>query len=747
MARWILLILGISSWALGAETGSSYIRFNDANGMFLLSTDNMSYGMILCHYKKGAPFQEGVGLPLNTYWGAKIGAVSDLPGAWETTYHAWGQVRNARQSRWEYPLYVWESRQQNFEPALKFRVPDDPRLFNVGFEKYALVSDTHLAISLLGGGGTYRIVLHYELFPEYDLMHRWTEVFNLSKEPMVLEHFFSAQWSLARGREWRLTHLDGAWGQEYQVTREPLTAGERCFESRSGLSGHHHVPFFALDEGHADERQGEVWFGTLMWSGNWKFLVEKDAYGETKILGGLNDFDFEMEIPAGQSVRSPVFLGGFTKGGFGQMSRTIHRYQQREIFPENMRTREMPVVFNTYSSIRREQVTEENVLKLIPLAAKIGVEAFIIDAGWQKNMGDWVIDPVKFPGGFKKIIDEVHRNGMEFGIWMEFERVDRESEVYQKHPEWLLDEEGYTLLNLARDDVREYLYGMIHRFLSENDIAYFKIDLNRHPGVPFVVGRRSLHEKYTRNFYEIFRRLRADFPNVYFENCAGGSGRLDLEMDRYFSRINRSDNQDTFDILNIHEGFTYLHPSKMGGGGCQISRLYTYILNHRNFPMQFMAYAGMMSWLSVGLPLDQCPEEELAECAEYVKLYKRFRHIVDFGELYRLAAIRENRRYSAFEFVTQDRSEAVLFVFGHGLKYGQAIPNIRLLGLDPDAVYTVERFGDPKIQYEGFGLENTRFPVQRPMTGRALENIGLLTWLHGDLDSRLYYLKRVPPAP
>lgn len=735
----LTLAPGISS---AKELGSKYIRFDDSRGVFLLSTEKMSYGIGLYRYKKGAPFQEGIGYPGNLYWGGKLGAVKDLPNFHELTYHAWGHSRNALQSRWELPLYAWQTKSFHFEPALKLKTPDDPQYFDAGYEKYELLSDTHLAISLLAGKKTWRIVLHYEVLPQYDLISRWIEVFNLSDKPITFENFFSAQWSLARGRNWRLTHLDGAWGQEYQITRENVTMGQRVFQSLSGLSGHHHVPFFAFDNGNADENDGEIWFGTLLWSGNWKFTVDKSAYGETNILGGMNNFDFELEIAPGKSKKSPVFLGGFTRKGFGQMSRTIHQYQQNEIFPENMRQRLMPVVFNTYSCIRKETVTEENVMKLIPLAAKIGIEAFIIDAGWQKNMGDWIIDPQKFPGGFKKIIDEVKRNGMEFGIWLEFERVDKESEVYQKHPEWLIDSEGYSLLNLARDDVRDYIYGVIKKFLSENDIAYFKIDLNRHPGIATVKDRRKLLTKYTENFYEIFRRLRADFPKVYFENCAGGSGRLDLEMDRYFSRMNRSDNQDTLDILNIHEGFTYLHPSKMAGGGCQISRLYTYLLNHRDFPMQFMAYAGMMSWLSVGLPLDKCSQEDLEECAGYVQLYKRFRHIVDLGDLYRLAVYRENKKYSAFEFVSKDKSEALLFVFGHGLEYGQMIPNIQMRGLDPDATYSVERFGDPKIKYEGFGLEKTKLVPTRPLTGRALEEYGQQVWLFGDLDSRLFYFKK-----
>ena len=329
---------------------------------------------------------------------------------------------------------------------------------------------------------------------------------------------------------------------------------------------------------------------------------------------------------------------------------------------------------------------------------------------------------------------------MEFGLWVEFERVDSASRVYQEHPEWLIDDDSYSLLNFARRDVLEHVHGVLHGLLSEHDITYLKMDMNRYLVFPQVPDRRSMRTQYMLNFYELCARLRREFPRVFLENCASGSGRLDLKMDEYFARINRSDNQDTLDILDIHEGFTYLHPSKMAGGGCQISRSYSYFINHREVPLRFMAHAACMSWLSLGIAVDQSPPEELAECAGYIALYKRIRHIVDLGELYRHASYRETRRYAAFEFVLPDGSEALLFVFGHGLRHAEVLPEFRLHALNPQAIYDVTRYGD-HLDPERDAFCCHPDPECRPLSGRALMAHGVGVHLRGDLDSRILHVK------
>lgn len=699
---------------------------NESKKIFLCSTRNMSYAFAL----------SPSGVPVNLHWGGKIDRMEDLPPAEEISWFSRSHYHSrAGFSRFEYSAY---SPGFCYEPCVKLLSPDCA--LHLQYAGFRQESGEHLAVDLSDGGTGLRLRLHYMLYPEFDLLSRWTEVVNEGNAVVRFETLFSAVWVLPRGKAPRLTTLQGEWGQEYRVRRAAVEPGERVLESRNGISGHAAVPFFAFDPGNADERSGEVRFGTLLWSGDWKFIVERDAFGETRVSGGLNNFDFELALAPGERFGTPAFLGGFTRGGFGEMTRLIHRYSAARIYPSNMARRVMPVVFNTYSCIRGAEVTERNVLELIPKAAEAGCELFIIDAGWQQNMGDWTIHPEKFPGGFRKIISTVRAHGMEFGLWVEFERVDSTSRIYREHPEWRVDDAHYSLLNFARRDVLDYIHGVLRKLLAENDIVYLKMDLNRYLNIPEVESRREMRTKYMLNFYELMERLSGEFPDVFFENCASGSGRGDLAMDRFFARVNRSDNQDTLDVLDIQEGFSYLHFPKMAGGGCQISRSYSYFFNHREIPLRFMAHAALMGWPSLGIPLHKSPPEELAECRGYFELNRKIRHIVAFGELYRLASHRENR-YAAFEYVLPDKSEALLFVFGHALQFAEQLPNLRMEGLDPDAVYTVTRHGRHDTERDAFC--NVEEPELRPVSGRGLAELGIRVGLDGDFDSRILHFVKI----
>ena len=675
------------------------------------------------------------GQVFNLHWGGRIDCINDLPLPGDLSWFAESHYRNrAFDERLEYPAHEPGI---HLNPVLKLRDPDLP--VNLRHTRHWFESKDHGIIELEDPDLKLAVLLHYHIFEEEDLISRQVEIINRSDRAITVEKLFSASWSLPRILG-RLTTLQGEWGQEYQVHRKPFDQGETVLESRNGISGHQCVPFFAFDAGDATERHGEVWFGTLLWSGDWKFRMERGAFGESRVTGGLNDFDFELKLVPGEKFMTPEFLGGFVRGGFGEMTRKIHRYSRAHLYPKNMRDRVMPVVFNTYSCLRGNQVTEENVLALVPKAAEVGCELFIIDAGWQKSMGDWEINQEKFPGGFKKIIESVKAHGMEFGLWAEIERADRISRIYQEHPEYLIDHKNYSLLNLALPEVVEYVYQTLRKLLIENDITYFKMDFNRYFEIPEVAIRREMRTRYMLNFYALMRRISVEFPKVFFENCAAGSGRGDLAMDRYFARINRSDNQDTFDVLKIEEGFTYLHLPKMAGGGCQISHSYSSFFNHRKLPLQFMAHAALIGWPSLGIPLQNSSSEELAECKGYLELNRKIRHIVAFGEFYRLASIREGN-YAAFEFVLPDRSEALLFVFGHALHFAEQFPNFRLEGLDPEAVYSVTRYGDPELHTEAEKYCYKPQEPPRPITGRGAAELGIRVSLTGDLDSRILHLK------
>ena len=729
-----MFIVMVAVKSIAADEQS--IQFDAKRNLFLLQTDNSSYAFGLGKNK----------LFVNLHWGGKLSGIGDIPEPWESHffYHRHG-VTYLRYGRYEYPANFGD---YFLEPCLKIENPDELVHLKLGFDTHK-IQDNHLQVILKPKDYPLNVILHYEVCPEFDLINRWVEIQNKGDEKVLVENIQSAVWYVPHTHRYRLTHIAGNLGREWHVREEFLGAGEKVLESRTGISGHHHVPFFALDQdGLATEKSGAVWFGTLQWSGSWKMLIEQDPNEQVRVSAGYNDFDFALELAPGEKHSTPVFTAGFTKGGFGEASRILHRYQKKCLYPENMRDVEVPIVFNTFGTLGGSysgRVTEENVMRLVPLAAELGVETFIIDAGWQTAVGEWTVHSERFPNGLKPVIDAVKKNGMQFGIWVEPEHIRGDAAIFkdESRKEWLFANTGKSaMLNLSRRDVLEYVYKDMSKLLRENDIDYFKLDFNRYFQIPDVSDRRTMRVRYIQNFYELFERLRKEFPDVYFENCASGAGRLDLKMDQYFARINRSDIQIPLDNLYQQEGFTYLHPAYMAGGASNMGVFgnnqpwWAGGAKKVEVPLQFSAHVAMMGWLSMSPEIDTLTTEQRAEIKKYFDLFKKIRHVTCHGEIHRLATMRKGP-YAAFEFVLPDKSEALLFVFAHGLRFNQRIPNMLMESLDPDKVYDVEVHGTyPKEQARTYSMKTTR-----TVSGRALMESGVVIPLYGDYDSRIFHFK------
>ena len=705
------------------DDDSASVVFDGKRKVFLLRMNNSSYALGLVSN----------GALVNLHWGGKLRDTNDVPEPRETHYFQQPHsFTHGRYGRYEYPAATGKF---FLEPCLKIEEPGQLVDLKLAYDSHAIQGE-ELQVVLKAANYPFHVVLHYRVYPRFDLIDRWVEVQNRGPEKVVINNIQSAVWYVPHTQEYRLTHIAGNWGSEWLVRREALDRGEKVLESRNGISGHHHVPFFALDQGgRATEKCGTVWFGTLQWSGNWKMIVEQDPNDQVRVCGGYNDYDFSLELAPDKKHTTPVFTAGFTRGGFGQASRILHRYQREYLYPKNMRDVEVPLVFNTYAALpnwRVGGVTEKSVMALIGPAAQVGFEAFIIDAGWQTAIGDWTVHPTNFPRGLKPIADEVHRNGMKFGLWVEPERITRQAKLFKEKPEWLFaNDGGSAMLNLSRRDVLEYAHQQMVQLLRTHDIDYLKLDFNRYFGIPECPDRRTMPTNYVQNFYELFDRLVKEFPNVFFENCASGAGRPDLKMDTYFARINRSDIQSPLDSLFLHEGFTYLHPGYMAGGGSNMGG------PGGRTPFQFSAFVGMMGWASMGRPIQKMSPQELAQIKRYCDLFKSIRHVTCRGEIHRLASLREHP-YAAFEYVLPDASEALLFVFAHGLRHNERVPNILLEALDPDKTYDIEVHGTPP---SSGSRHLAKPPTYRAVSGRALMESGVLIGLAGDYDSRIFHFR------
>lgn len=627
------------------------------------------------------------------------------------------------------------------EPCLKVKFNDGVRDLKLQYSGYEIVQDNQLILRLTDVYYRLRIEVCYTSIDEDDLLERVVKIYNDEAAPVQIDQVMAAAWSIPAMPSSRLTHVAGRWAGEYQLRTQLLTEGKKVLESRSGFTGPHANPWFAMDNGKADETSGQVWFGALGWSGNWKIVAEKSNFGHIHIVGGINDFDSAFTLAPGESYTSPVFTGGFVSGGFGEMSRNLHHYQSTAILPGS---RVKKVLYNSWEATEFA-VEVQGQKALAAQAARLGVERFVVDDGWfgsrnsdRAGLGDWQVNSEKFPQGLQELIDEVKRLGMDFGLWVEPESVNPDSDLYRLHPDWVYHfptREGtllrnQLLLNLGKPEVKAFVLDFMTELLSSYDISFIKWDMNRtvtEPGaVPLLEhAGQSVWIKHVEHLYDIWAELRSRFPHVEFETCAGGGARIDLGILRFADQAWISDNTDARDRLSIQEGFSYVYnPSGMM---CWVTES-PHNMNGRSLPLSFRFHSAMMGGLGIGANIGHWSDEAMAEALRYVEQYKQIRHVIAEGSLYRLASFRDGD-LAAFQYISPDQQEVVIFAFQQAQYFGYAEKRLVLQGLAPDAQYQLEQQNnEPDVVWHGSNLQN----------------IGLPLTLSGDYASQLIRLKCVP---
>ena len=720
----------LSSFLLTATTAfAQSIQFDAARKVWLLTTSQSSYAM-------------GVspdGSLLNLYWGGPLWRIADLPAAAQrhdvSSFDPHQMLENEEFPGWGGPRY--------YEPAVKITRDDGDRDLVLHYVSHRVQQDS-LDITMKDIRDDIEVVLHYVVYPEYGLLRRSATISNKTPHPITLESAQSAVWNLPTGDGYQLTYLTGRWAAETQLTREPIHQGEFVMESRKGHTSHYVNPWFAIDNGTASEEDGPVWFGALGWSGNWRIAVEQTAYRQVRVTGGFNPFDFAYPLAPGESLDTPSFYGGFSRGGYGAASRLLHRFEREKILPGGLESRLRPVLYNSWEATTFN-VTEAGQEALADKAAPVGIELFVIDDGWfgsrnndHAGLGDWVVNPKKFPNGLKPLIDHVNKLGMDFGLWVEPEMVNPDSDLYRAHPDWVInfpsrprsELRNQLILNLARDDVKEHIFNVLDKLASDYNIRYFKWDMNRsfaEPGWPEVgaANERKLWVAYVRNLYEILDRLRAKHPKLEIEDCSGGGGRIDIEALRRADEVWTSDNTDAFDRLRIQEGFTQAYAPKI------MSAWVTDVpnMNGRTTPLATRFLVAMQGALGIGANLNKWAPQDFALATKMIDLYKRIRPTIQLGNLYRLASPRTND-VTVNQYVSADGKQSVVFAFRHSQQYNTQAPTIYLRGLDEKALYKIE------------SVDNKRVEKQTLLSGAYLMNQGLNVTLKGDFDSTAVILEK-----
>lgn len=731
LTAWIAL----NSVAAQPQQGQPALRFDATKKIFRIDGGDVSYVFGINDFNELQPI----------YWGRRLTANDSFPKAHSNEGNASfdlpGGTTPQEFAGWGAGLYL--------EPSLKITFPDGNRDLVLHYVSHSIDGDV-LTVRLKDIDRDVYVNLRYEIDPATGIVGRSATVENRTNAPLVIERAAAATWTLPHGTDYTLDYLTGRWAGEDQLQQEKIVPGARVLESRRGSTGHQNNPWFAIERAHTnDQDAGEVWFGALAWSGSWRITVEQDQLQEIRITGGYNPFDFGYKLAAGETLATPVFYGGYSHDGIGGASRLLHRFELTRILPEHPDPRPRPVIYNSWEATGFD-VNEAGQEALAEKAASIGVERFVMDDGWfgqRKNdhagLGDWYVNRQKFPNGLKPLIDRVHALGMDFGLWVEPEMVNPDSDLYRQHPDWVLNFNGrprtegrnQLVLNLARPDVRAYVFGFLDKLLTENQISFLKWDYNRNwsePGWPAVAPdeQKQVYVKYVENLYSILRELRAKHPGVEIESCSGGGGRVDLGILRFTDEVWPSDNTDPFDRLTIQDGFTYAYTPGIMMAWVTDSPNW---VNHRTTSLEYRFLSSMQGSLGVGANLNDWKDSDFATAKLFVAEYKQLRETVQHGSLYRLISPRNGSEFSVTEYVSLDRSQAAVFAFLHSSQFQYPFPRIYLRGLDPNAQYRLHWIS---------ATPSGNLP--EIASGEYWMNAGADLSLNGDFQAAAFRLDRVP---
>ncbi len=607
----------------------------------------------------------------------------------------------------------------NKTPAAEVVFADNVRDIELKFESGEIINtDGYSTLKITQNDKIYplQIISYLRAIPQWDIIEKWTEVVNTGKKDAIrIENLQSASLSLPAD-SYDLAYTSGFHMHEYQPQTTRLTPGVKTVQVKDFKS--YGIPAFIVGkENTIRDTSGPLWFGSLQYSGNWRVDFDKAPQGELQIVGGINFWDTWWNLKPSERFVTPKFIFGYTTEGKEGVAHNLSGYAKELVMPKNLKDKERAVIYNSWYATTFN-INEKDQMALATTAKSLGVEMFVIDDGWFKGriddkggLGDWTVDLHKFPDGLNPLIKKINDIGLSFGLWVEPEMVNPNSDLYRAHPDWVFNFPNRTrhesrnqlVLNLAREDVYNYLHTSLFNLLKEHNIKYLKWDMNRtlsEPGWPSATTglQREVRIRYVQNLYRLIDEIRKQFPDVWLENCSSGGGRADLGMLARTDVTWVSDNTDPVDRLFIQYSYLGFFPT---------NTMISWTTNENGHEQEFsLAYrfdVAMSGVLGIGNDITKWTNEEKALATEKIAKYKQIRPLLQNGVLYRLVSPYEHDR-CALQFVSKDRKEAVLFMYNLNENMQGATTDTRsndilpLRGLDSESFYRIE--GDSQL-YKG----------------------------------------------
>lgn len=566
------------------------------------------------------------------------------------------------------------------------------------YDNEAQTADT-LIITLEERASALELELYYSVFEQENVITRSARLVNCGGQRVYMERFLSMQLDMSFGA-YDMIYFAGRHAYEREMERVPVQRAKVEIGSIRGTSSHHYNPAFLLCEKGADEDHGECYGFCLAYSGNFLASAQTEQRNQTRVLMGIHPNGFHYALEPGDSFMTPQVIMSYSGEGFGTLSRQYHRILREHMCRGRFQKERRPVLINNWEATYLD-FNQEKIVNLAQQAAKLGVEMLVLDDGWfgkreqdNSGLGDWFVNEKKLGGTMKQLGESVNALGMKFGLWFEPEMISEDSDLYRKHPDWALRIPGrepnrarcQLVLDMSREEVRDYLFERLCDILENAPIAYVKWDMNRsicdmysHSGIP----SGELYHRYVLGLYDLLERFVNRFPDILLEGCSGGGGRFDAGMLYYSPQIWCSDNTDAINRLSIQYGTSFFYPiSSMGAhvSACP---------NHqtgRSTPFETRGNVALSGSFGYELDLNTVAEEEKALVPAQIERFHHFYELTHEGDYYRLTAPGQ-KQYMAWEFVDEKKERAMVTLVQTDAQ-GNPIPlHFRLKGLNPTARY------------------------------------------------------------
>ena len=590
--------------------------------------------------------------------------------------------------------------------------------------------------------------IHYNSYQQEDIIEQWVEIKNEQKKSIKLTNFASSDLSF-NVADYYVSHFHGDWSNEMNISEQKLTEGIKIIDSKLGVRSTQftHPSFILSLNQPASENWGEVIGGTLAWPGNFQFAFEVDNADKLRVLSGANPYASEYTLERNEVFKTPSFLFTYSKEGTGKMTRNFHRWARK--YGIRNGDKERAVLLNNWEATYFD-FDEPKLTKIIDDAAKMGFELFLLDDGWFGNkhprnsdnagLGDWETNTKKLPNGIPYLINECRKRNIKFGIWIEPEMVNPKSELYEKHPDWVIaqpyrervEQRNQLILDLSNPKVQEFVFNVIDKVLTENPgIDYVKWDANRYvfnSGSSYLSAEKQTHLffDYSKHLMQIMDKVRQKYPDISFMACSGGGGRIDYGSMQYFDEYWISDNNDPIQRIFTQWGSQYFFPTIGLASHVSVSPNH---ISGRSSPLKYRFDIAMAAKLGMDLQPSQMTEKEYEFSKNAIQTYKEIRSTVLLGDLYRILSPYKHNR-TVYMYVNEDKSEAIVFNFLVRKEVYPKPPVIVLQGLDPKKQYILKEINKNPDDWSRFSKYEGKI-----FSGEYLMTVGLQFNMYNEYES------------